>query len=517
MASLDFLRKNELDRIKELEELLEKYQPIINIEAEVMARKNELDTTIAEKEFQINNLQATLGRYNEISELNQKIRSEKERLDRIIDEKELKINSYESTIGRFKEISELNQKIRSTKQDFEIMSQQYIELKDKYTSSKELYRKLLHEINVFENKLDLSEYGIYQPIYDFDKSDQYRDKQNQIREAQKEMINEGTAATCSKNWTIDGSEAKGKASTTRLVKLVLRAFNGESDALIAKVKWNNVNQLRDRILKSYEAINKLGEGNAVAINRTYYTLKIQELKLEYEYQAKKQREKEAMKAIQDELREEEKAKRDFERAQKQAEKEEGIYQRALEKIQREMGVADLETQARLKEQIAVLEAELEEARLRKERALSMAQQTKRGHVYIISNIGSFGENVYKIGMTRRLEPLDRVRELGDASVPFLFDVHAMIYSDEARTLENELHKAFEHRKVNMLNQKREFFKVTLEEIEEQIKILGFKAEFTALAEAMEYRNTLSLLENILTDRQQINVEQYLEASFPGEI
>ncbi|RYG94227.1 GIY-YIG nuclease family protein [archaeon] len=107
-------------------------------------------------------------------------------------------------------------------------------------------------------------------------------------------------------------------------------------------------------------------------------------------------------------------------------------------------------QEKLQAQIDRLELELLAAQEKKERALSMAQQTKRGHVYVISNIGSFGENVYKIGMTRRLEPLDRVRELGDASVPFQFDVHAMIYSDEARTLENELHKAFTNKKVNML-------------------------------------------------------------------
>lgn len=173
---------------------------------------------------------------------------------------------------------------------------------------------------------------------------------------------------------------------------------------------------------------------------------MQELLLEHEYQVKKQQEKEAMRAVQEELREEEKARREFERVQREAEKEESLYQKALEKIQREYGLADTETKYKLQEQISSLERELEEARLRKERAISMAQQTKRGHVYIISNIGSFGENVYKIGMTRRLEPLDRVRELGDASVPFKFDVHALIYSDEARTLEYELHKAFSQKK-----------------------------------------------------------------------
>jgi hypothetical protein len=147
----------------------------------------------------------------------------------------------------------------------------------------------------------------------------------------------------------------------------------------------------------------------------------------------------------------------------------------------------------------------------------MAQQTKRGHVYIISNIGSFGENVYKIGMTRRLEPIDRVKELGDASVPFQFDVHAMIYSDEARTLENELHKAFSNKKVNMLNYRKEFFNVSLEEIEKKIDELGFEAEFTILPEAMQYRETLALLEKMNSSEEIKTIEDLIAEEYPTNL
>jgi len=144
----------------------------------------------------------------------------------------------------------------------------------------------------------------------------------------------------------------------------------------------------------------------------------------------------------------------------------------------------------------------------------MAQQTKRGHVYIISNIGSFGENVYKIGMTRRLEPTDRVKELGDASVPFQFDIHAMIYSDEAPTLENELHKAFTNKKVNMLNNRKEFFNVTIDEIEEKVGEIGIAAEFSKLPEAMEYRETLAILQKLNSQVEPKTVEQLIEEEFP---
>jgi hypothetical protein len=149
--------------------------------------------------------------------------------------------------------------------------------------------------------------------------------------------------------------------------------------------------------------------------------------------------------------------------------------------------------------------------------MSMAQQTKRGHVYIISNIGSFGEQVYKIGMTRRLEPTDRIRELGDASVPFHFDIHAMIYSEDARTLENELHKSFSHKKVNMLNYRKEFFKVTLDEIEQKTREIGLETEFKRLPEAMQYRETLAIIEKINSTVVQKNLSEIIADEFPSSL
>jgi hypothetical protein len=147
----------------------------------------------------------------------------------------------------------------------------------------------------------------------------------------------------------------------------------------------------------------------------------------------------------------------------------------------------------------------------------MAQQTKRGHIYVISNIGSFGENVYKIGLTRRLEPTDRVKELGDASVPFKFDIHAMIYSEEAPTLEKELHSAFEDKKVNMLNYRKEFFNSTLDEIENQIQETGIEAEFKKLPEASEYRETLAILRKMDATETTKTIDKEIEDEFPSSL
>jgi hypothetical protein len=390
-------------------------------------------------------------------------------------------------------------------------------LNSDYKKALETYAKLRKEVSVFESKLDLIEFGIYEPVYNFEKSDEYRNLQNKIINQQKDLISEDTAAICNTQWTVEGSDAKGKAVIKVYKKLMLRAFNGECDVLISKVKWNNINQMKERMQKLFVAINKLGEGFKVSINYQYLDLKQKELILEYEYQTKRQQEKEEMRAIQEELREEEKAKREFEQAQKEAEKEEANYQKALDKARKEIEVATGEKQSKLQSQIEKLELELKEAQEKKERALSMAQQTKRGHVYIISNIGSFGENVYKIGMTRRLEPIDRVKELGDASVPFQFDIHAMIYSDEAPRLENELHKAFNNKKVNMLNNRKEFFKVTLDEIEQKAKEIGLNAEFSRLPEAMEYRETLAILDKLNTQIEHKSVEQIIAEEFPSTL
>jgi hypothetical protein len=416
-----------------------------------------------------------------------------------------------------KKTNEINALIASKEKELIDLKNDFSQLKSNYTNALDTYTKIRKEISLYENKIDLIEFGVYEPIYQFDKSDDYRQEQNKIIELQKEMISSEKAAICRTNWTIEGSEAKGKASTKKYIKLTLRAFNGECESLIAKVKWNNVNQMKERITKSYETINKIGESKTVSIQPEYLELKIKELLLEYEYQLKKQNEREELRAAQEALREEEKARREYELAQKEAEKEEANYQKALEKARKEIESTTGEKYDKLQAQIAKLELELQEAHDKKERALSMAQQTKRGHVYIISNIGSFGEQVYKIGMTRRLEPEDRIKELGDASVPFQFDIHAMVFSEDAPRLENELHKVFADQKVNMLNFKKEFFKVTLEEIETKVKSLGIECQFIRVPEAMEYRETLAIMAKINSKEPIKTVEELIKNEFPSSL
>jgi len=218
-------------------------------------------------------------------------------------------------------------------------------------------------------------------------------------------------------------------------KLLLRAFNGECDAAIANVTWNNATKMEERLQKSFDAINRLGSVVRVSLTTDYLKLKLDEVRLTNEYEEKKYAEREEQRRIREEKREEEKAQREIEEAREEAEREEARFQKALEQARDEATKATGTQLEKLVKQINSFEAKLDEARRKKERAISRAQLTKSGFVYVISNLGSFGSGICKIGMTRRAEPLERIWELGGASVPFPFDVHAMLYSDNAPELE----------------------------------------------------------------------------------
>lgn len=238
-------------------------------------------------------------------------------------------------------------------------------------------------------------------------------------------------------------------------------------------------------------------------------MKVDEFNLAYEYKLKKQEEKEEQVEIRRQMREEAKLEQETEAAFKEEEK----YQRLLDKVKSDAEKATGKKLEGLEKKILDLSDELAKARIKSERAKSMAQHTRAGHVYVISNRGSFGEGVYKIGMTRRLEPYDRVKELGDASVPFIFDVHAMIYSDDAPNLERTLHKAFEMKRVNLVNNRKEFFNVSLDEIEKEVKVIFPEVEFIVTHEARQYQESRAIREQ----KKQRRSRNDMQNSFPDSL
>ncbi|MBZ7201330.1 DUF4041 domain-containing protein [Klebsiella variicola] len=304
------------------------------------------------------------------------------------------------------------------------------------------------------------------------------------RELTKSLIKTSKAASC---------EYVEPNRRNTAIKFVLDAFNGKVDSTLSKIKHNNYGKLSQEIKDAFELVNYNGSAfRSAKITDIYLQARLNELKWGVAVNEIMLEEREEQRRIKEQLREEEKARREYEKAIKEAEKEEKAIQQAIDKATKELMLAGEEQRIALEQRLAELQVKYEEAEAKNQRAISMAQQTRSGHVYVISNIGSFGENVYKIGMTRRLEPLDRVRELGDASVPFSFDVHAMIYSDDAPSLENHLHKVFNDKQVNKVNARKEFFNVGIKDIKSTIKEMSIDAHWTMFAEAKEYRESLAI-------------------------
>lgn len=321
--------------------------------------------------------------------------------------------------------------------------------------------------------------------YSFDEAGQ---QLKDARERSKLMVSHKRAATCE---YVDAS----KKDTA--IKFVLDAFNGKVDSILSRTKTDNHGKLEAEIQDAFSLTNHTGSAFRNArITAEYLNARLMELKWLVSVNLLKEQEKEEQRQIREQIREEEKARREIEKALRDAAKEEEAIQKAMERMRTQIDKATDEQRIQFEIKLAELQGKLSEAEERNKRALSMAQQTKSGHVYIISNVGSFGENIYKIGMTRRLEPLDRVKELGDASVPFEFDVHAMIWSDDAPGLEFALHKTFLQAQVNKVNPRKEFFRLPLNDIRKVIGGRGIETSWTMAARAAQYKESLAIEQRI---------------------
>ena len=354
------------------------------------------------------------------------------------------------------------------------------------------------QLIILDDEILLQTFGLYKPKYGLESSDAYKKKLESVQSEQSAIVKANKAASAGTDWTINGSKTEGAKMVKDYVKLILRAFNNECDAGVASVKFNNIEAIERRIQKAFEALNKLGSGMHISISHAYLNLRLQELYLIHEYHQKRQEERDEQKRLREQMREEAKVMREIEEAKQKIEKEERHFQKAVSNLdqQIEKAASDEDRKDLERERQAIL-AKLTEVESKKADVLNREHNTRAGYVYVISNLGAFGENVYKIGVTRRLDPQERVDELGDASVPFDFDVHALIFSDDAPKLENALHKAFADRRLNMINQRREFFQVTLGEIENVVrKNFSKPVEFVNVSEAAEYRQSLAKREGV---------------------
>lgn len=345
-----------------------------------------------------------------------------------------------------------------------------------------------------DDEVLLESFALYKPKFPFTNSASYKTKIDSIRDEQKALIRIGRAVTSDENWTVNNSKAEGKKMINDMKKLLLRSFNNECDYCVDNVKFNNLDNFESRIEKSFIALEKLGRITNARITNEYKKLKIDELRLAFEYQVKKQEEKDEQRKAREELREQQKVEREIRQAREKIEKERKHFSAAIQDLQRKLAISQneeekLQIEERLQEvstQLVALDGEEKIIDYREKNA-------KAGYIYIVSNLGAFGENIFKIGMTRRLEPMERIDELGDASVPFEFDLHAMIFSDNAPELEAKLHGHFNKSRINCVNTRKEFFRADIKEIEKVIRD-NYDKVFDLVHDSVaeQYRESLKL-------------------------
>ena len=327
----------------------------------------------------------------------------------------------------------------------------------------------------------LQEAGVYQYRHPLNDAVDYKVRLTGLQARIKDAVRAGTAVQGATNWTVNGSSAQGAKMVRELSKLMLRAYNNEADHAVSSMKPYTLDSSVARLEKSRETITRLGGTMNIRVTDSYHRLRVEELQLTSDYLAKAAEEKERAKEERARLREEEIARREYEREQERLRKEQAHYEATVAALK---GKGDTDGAQRMEAKLTEIQDALDGINRR-------AANIRAGHVYVISNVGAFGSHMVKIGMTRRLDPMDRVRELGDASVPFHYDVHAMVFSNDAVSLETRLHHAFAGRRVNLVNTRREFFRVTPAEVRDAL-LAGLDATIVNWIdepEALEYRQS----------------------------
>ncbi|MCO4331405.1 DUF4041 domain-containing protein [Staphylococcus hyicus] len=412
------------------------------------------------------------------------------------------------------ELYELNEKYKNEKENaiqtinkvVNIQNKKLREVEHKLKSSKKLLEKLQKQIQNLEDYKGRIELNIdfnesYVNNFEEDlTSQELKTKLELLTLEEKKMIKDSRAIN------YFGADRKTSEINSQ-VKQILRSFNTECDYLFNKVVAKNYETQHKKIVKSYEILNKIYRIDRVEINKEYLELKLKKLNLINQYQMRLQQEKEIQKEIREQIKEEEKVRREIENEKKKIEKEETQFNNEVKSLFKRLEKSSSEIEKELyADKIKELENKIKELEVVKKNVLDREQNTRAGYVYVISNVGSFGEDIYKIGVTRRLEPMDRISELSSASVPFEFDVHAMIFSDDAPKLEKTLHNHFREKEVNKVNHRKEFFKVSIDEIEEIVTQHHNKTvEFIKIPTANQYWQSVKLKSNVITNEQSNNL------------
>lgn len=333
------------------------------------------------------------------------------------------------------------------------------------------------ELVELDDAVLLQQVGIYEYHHPLESALQYKEALASIRQDVRDFVKDGNAILAAERFAYNNSLAQGRKMTADFSKLMLRTYNAEADNCVRSVRAGTVASAKQRLDRSVEAIAKLGKMMEMRVSPEYHDLRLREIELTGDYQFKVQEEREAARAERERLREEKRAEAELQAERERLEKERDHYANALAKLA-EQGKD--EEAGDLRDRLSAIDRAIARNDYR-------IANIRAGYVYVISNIGAFGDKVVKIGMTRRLEPRDRILELGDASVPFPFDTHLLHFSEDAVALENELHGIFADRRLNRVNLRREFFFITPQEVRAVLaEKLGNILEFNDSPEASRY-------------------------------
>ncbi|QWW20158.1 DUF4041 domain-containing protein [Schaalia sp. 19OD2882] len=378
-----------------------------------------------------------------------------------------------------RELADLDALLEARRREADTIAQ---EIREKQKELTALGSRIEH-VRIF------SEFGLSEYTHPAESSVQLGDELAKVRSRIKEMIRAKSAVVANTDFTFNGSKAQGRKFVSDMSKMMLRAYNAEAENCVLTVKAGNGEAAQKRLERARDQVKALGKLINLHISSQYHALRQRELILALRYLNAKKAEKEAEREERARLREEARAQKEFEAAREKLAKQKAHYENVLAALEAQGRVDEA---AQIRANLTQVEAEIQSVEFR-------AANIRAGYVYVISNIGAFGERMVKIGMTRRLEPMDRVRELGDASVPFNFDVHALFFSEDAVGVEAELHRRFADRRVNRINARREFFCATPAEVRTELaSIAGNLLEFVEEPEAEQYR--LSQAEAMANDK-----------------
>ncbi|MBW1606056.1 DUF4041 domain-containing protein [Lactobacillus sp. Sy-1] len=429
---------------------------------------------------------------NNIDGLNGKIADLTNQKEKLVRQLDVKLSIQQMSVAELaSEAEKLKEQIADLDSDINKRKSNLKYLIRKIKEENQRFEDLRAEVGDLSSQVEISDYGLFNPNYEFEHAWQYKDRLDEIRADQKALIKSKDAVNYNPNWTVNNKKSLGRKMNNNQIKAILRSFNNECTEAIKKANYSNYDRIKARIGKSFEQLNKMYAVNEISIKDNYLNLKYQELEIAFKYECKKQDEKEELQEQRRIERENAAVKREAEKQQKQIQKDVDHYNKAIQELQ--LRLQKEQENEGLKNEIESLKQQIQDKDVETKSLNDRVYNARAGYVYIISNIGSFGENIVKIGVTRRLKPEERVKELSSASVPFKFDVHAFIYSSDAFELENKLHQRFNDQRVNLINNHKEFFKITLAEIEQELKQYdNVTVDFNEYPEADEYRETVKI-------------------------